>query len=113
MFVGIGFKGLQEGGRGVYEEHTLPPACRHRGRDGEKGGEGGKGWGERKWLYASWVGRFGRVSAGAIPFPSLRGNSTQARDTPAGQQHSISLFEPIILVYCICQITGRKGCSIL
>ena len=33
MFVGIGVKGLEEGRRGVYEEHALPPACRHRGRE--------------------------------------------------------------------------------
>lgn len=33
MFVGIGLKGLEEGRRGVYEEHALPPACRHRGRE--------------------------------------------------------------------------------
>lgn len=29
MFVGIGFKGLEEGGRGFYEEHALSPACWH------------------------------------------------------------------------------------
>jgi len=29
MLVGIGFKGLEEGGRGFYEEHALSPACRH------------------------------------------------------------------------------------
>jgi hypothetical protein len=48
MFVRIGFKGLEEGGRGVDEEHALPPACWHRGRDGEKGWEGEKGVGGKK-----------------------------------------------------------------
>ena len=43
MFVGIGLKGLEEGRRGVYEEHALPPACRHGGQDREGGWEGGKG----------------------------------------------------------------------
>jgi hypothetical protein len=65
MFVGIGLKGLEEGRRGVYEEHALPPACRHREQDREGGWERGKGVeGE------SVLSRVGRVSAGAIPFPS-------------------------------------------
>lgn len=48
MFFRIGLKGLEEGRGCVYEEHALPPACRHRGRErgggqeGEKGVEGGK-----------------------------------------------------------------------
>lgn len=68
MFVGIGLKGLEEGKRCVYEEHALPPACRHRGRErgggreGEKGVEGGK-------VAVSVVGRVGRVSAGTTAFP--------------------------------------------
>lgn len=42
MFVGIGLEGLEEGRRGVYEEHTLPPACRHSGRERCGDGEGGR-----------------------------------------------------------------------
>src|ERR1700761_1152800 len=77
MFVGIGLKGLEEGRRGVYEEHALPPACRHRGQDREEGREGEKGVeGE------SVLGRVGRVSAGAIPslaFPSGQLSYRRAR----------------------------------
>jgi len=74
MFVRIGFKGLEEGRRGVYEEHALPPACRHRGRDREGRWEGEKGVeGERV------LGRVGRVSAGAIPSLSLPFEATLHR----------------------------------
>ena len=47
MFVGIGLKGLEEGRRGVYEEHALPPACRHGGRDREGGWRGKRGGGRK------------------------------------------------------------------
>ena len=83
MFVGIGFKGLEEGGRGFYEEHALSPACRHCGRDRERGWKGEKGWREREWLYESWVGRFGRVSAGAVPIPFPSGPTRLDRDPGA------------------------------
>jgi len=42
MFVGIGLKGLEEGRRGVYEEHALPPACWHRGRERGEGSKRGR-----------------------------------------------------------------------
>ncbi len=73
MFVGIGVESLEEGRRGVYEEHALPPACWHRGREGEReeGGEKGrKGVEGGKVAVRALGGRVGRV-------PSL---STQARD---------------------------------
>ena len=64
MFVGIGLEGLEEGRRGVYEEHTLPPACRHGGRDREGGGSGEKGFGEKE----CWVGSDAFL---LVRFPSL------------------------------------------
>jgi hypothetical protein len=74
----------------------------HVGIEGEtrkRDGRGERGGGEESGcMRLEWVG-----SDAFLLVPShFRGNSTQARDTPAGQQHSISLFEPIILVYCIC-----------
>jgi hypothetical protein len=81
MFVGIGLKGLEEGRRGVYEEHALPPACRHRGQDREGNGKGRKGWREKE--------RWGGSDAFLLvrfPFPSLRGNnSPQAREYVSSQ----------------------------
>ena len=84
MSIGIGFKGLEEGRRGVYEEHALPPACRHRGRDRE-----GKGEGEKRVEGERVLGRVGRVSAGAIPSLSLPFGATL--DRRASQSLHISL----------------------
>jgi hypothetical protein len=82
MFVGIGFEGLEEGGRGFYEEHALPPACRHGGQDRERDGKGRKGWRERSGRMCLGWGRFGRVSAGAIPGQLARPRrATRSRST--------------------------------
>lgn len=85
MFIGIGFKGLEEGRGCFYEEHTLSPACWHRGRDGEDGGwEGEKGVeGKKVAVCVVWGGgRFVRTRScscwSAMPFPSFGGR--QARE---------------------------------
>jgi hypothetical protein len=88
MFVGIGLKGLEEGRRGVYEEHALPPACRHGGQDREGGGRGGKGWKEKECSVGS-------DAFLLVRFPSLRGNSPGARRVRRFTSH---IFTTIITV---------------